>query len=535
MRLSRRTPALLAAAVGAATLAGTVVAAPSVGATATTPTFRPPSRADDPAIGTGTYVNEPATVVGADGTRYVAYQRDSQISYTRDGGQHWDYVGGADVLTRHLAPCTSSSDIGDVDLTVDKVGRVYFADLQITAGGTGDNGIQPVVAYSSDGFRTYSGTCAAHQPASVDREWLAAYTAPGQPATKSDVYLSYHDFGPNYISVNASHDGGQTWGLPVPVITNGDAAQSSFCDTVPAGTAVDRRNGWVYVAWTSGPNPGQNVGTGCNYTQGTVFNKLFVAVSKDRGKTFTTTLGFVGPGPTAAEPSDMSEIFGSIDVDRAGGVYVAAPAYLRSEYDAFLFYSPPADASGALHFRSPVKVNGPAAKTSYFTRVVAGDKGRVDVIYLASPVRNVVVTPANKTTYDGSDPTKPNCQPEVTDPGNHGARFIGKPCQLPATAPWYLYLAQSTNAAGTSPAFTSVQLRSDAVHTGDICTLGIFCLSGDNRDIADTYDVKIDSSGGAQVAYTYENPAGTRTEIDFQCQRSGAGLLATVSVRDCYS
>lgn len=174
--------------VVAAGVAGAIaVVAPSTAATA--PGFTPPSRADNPAISAANgqkYVNEPATVVGGDGTRYVAYQRDSQLSTTRDGGRTWQYVGGptaagsSDVLTKNISGCTSVSDIGDVDLTVDKAGVVYFGDLQITAGGLADTGIQPVVAHSGDGFRTYSGTCAAHQVASVDREWLAAYTAPGK-------------------------------------------------------------------------------------------------------------------------------------------------------------------------------------------------------------------------------------------------------------------------------------------------------------------------------------------------------------------
>lgn len=502
------------------------------------PHFYPPSRADDPKISASDakYVNEPATVVGSDGARYVANQRKSQLNVTRDGGRSWSHPGGAQVLTKNVSGCSSARDVGDVDLAADSAGRVYFADLQVTAGGTGDNGIQPVVARSDDGFRTYSGTCAAHQPASVDREWMAAYSAPGAPANQSDVYLSYHDFGPNYISVNASHDGGRTWGLPVPVITNGDAALSSACDTVPAGTAVDPRNGWVYVAWTSGPNPANNAATGCNYTQGTVFNKFFVAVSKDKGATFTTTRAFVGPDTTSARtPSDMSEIFGSIAVDRQGGVYIAFPAYLLGEYDVFYAYSPPADRANMLGFTPPRKVNGTATKTAYFPRLVAGDKGRIDMIYLGTPVRNVAVTPETKAQYDGSDPSKPNCQPELSDPGNKGVRFPGKPCELPADAPWYLYLAQSLNATSFSPTFTTQKLRSDPVHTGDICTLGIFCLDGDNRDIADVNDVKIDRTGGAQVAYTYETPNGARTEIDFQCQSGGPGLYAGTTVRDCRS
>src|SRR4051812_12648032 len=388
MRRRRRFAVVLLAAATASALAAT--GAGAVG----TPAFHPPARADDPAIGgTGLNVNEPATIIGADGTRYVAYQLGSQLSYTRDGGQTWTYAGGADAFSKHVTGCTSNSDIGDVELAADQTGRVWAADLQITSGGTGDNGIQPVVARSDDRFATYQGVCAAHQPASVDREWLAAYAGDPTDPDKSDLYLSYHDFGPNFISVNASHDGGKTWGLPVPVVDNANAAAASGCDTVPAGTAVDPRNGWVYVAWTSGDNPASNATTGCNYTQGTVFNKFWVSVSKDKGATWHTSLAYAGANEAAAQPDDMSEIFGWIAVDRQGGVYVTFPSYKAGEYDVYVAHSPPAGATNNLTFSAPLKVNPPTVKTAYFTRLVAGDSGRIDVIYLGTAVQNVAATP----------------------------------------------------------------------------------------------------------------------------------------------
>src|SRR5205823_4429890 len=162
------------------------------------------------------------------------------------------------------------------------------------------------------------------------------WTAPGKTADASNVYMSYHDFSPvNTIWVNASHDGGKTWSQPVDVITSVAGVQASFCDTVPAGTAVDPRNGWVYVAWTAG-NLVDNVVTGCNYTQGAVFNSMWVAVSKDGGVTWTPSVAFTGPDETAATPSDLSEIFGSVSIDRQGGVYVTFPATLAGEYDAYI-------------------------------------------------------------------------------------------------------------------------------------------------------------------------------------------------------
>lgn len=520
-----------AVGLGLAGLALVLASAGRTSAAATAPVFTPPVRVDDPKISTG--VSEPATAVDKNNVRYVAYQSGSQVAASFDGGRTWTNRGGKNALLKNLTGCTPELDFGDVDLTTDTAGRTYFAHLQAGVSTVStDTGLQAVIAHSDDTFQNYAGVCSSHQPFSVDREWMAAYTPPGQSADNSRVYVTYHDFAPNTMWVNVSKDGGKTFSLPTDVITAPTAALNSFCDTVPAGVAVDPRNGWVYVAWTAGSSGATNVATGCNYTQGTVFNHFFVAVSKDEGATWTSTDAYAGPAVTDPEPADMSEIFGSIAVDTAGGVHIAFPDFLNGEFSAYVASSPPASASNALAFGAPVKVNTTDVHTAYFTRLVAGDPGRLDLIYLGSPVKNVIATAANKLAYTGADPALPNCTPEVgADPNSpHGVRFPGKPCQMPATAPWYLYFAQTLD---NGASWTNQKMRDDAMHTGDICTLGIFCLGGDNRDLADVNDVKVDASGAAQVAYTDESADGSRQEIDFQCQTDGPGVFANVALVSC--
>jgi hypothetical protein len=497
------------------------------------PVFTAPIRSDGPGLQTNP--TEPATIVDAAGRRYVANQLDSQLAVTTDAGKHWRYPHGNDVLAQNVEGCSVSAGglIGDVELAADSGGRTYFSTLAILDGGTADNGIQPLVAYSDDGFQTWKTKCAAHNPFMTDRQWLATYSPPGTPSNETKLYLTYHDFGPDTMWVNRSTNGGETWELPQPVITDPEAVASSGCDTVPGGVAVDPRNGWIYVGWVAGPQPVNNAATGCNYTQGTIFNKYYVAFSKDNGLTWSNVKAFEGLDNTTDNPNDLSEIFSNIAVDRQGNVYIAYPAFLDGEYGIYYQWSPPSE-TGALTFSRPVKVNGADSHTAYYPRMVAGDTGRIGLIYLGTPFKNVPATAINKTNVRGGDNT-PNCSPELDAPGQHGVRFLGKPCMLPDNTQWYLYQATSLNATSATPGFTTQKMRPDSVHPGDICTLGIFCLGADNRDLADVNDIKIDASGGMQVAYTWQAPDAKHNEIIFQCQTGGPSLYAGTALKACTS
>jgi len=55
-------------------------------------------------IGVLAVAASPAITVGSEDARYVAYQRGSQLSVTRNGGRTWAYVGGsnaANMLSRN--------------------------------------------------------------------------------------------------------------------------------------------------------------------------------------------------------------------------------------------------------------------------------------------------------------------------------------------------------------------------------------------------------------------------------------------------
>src|SRR5207248_973178 len=72
-----------------------------------------------------------------------------------------------------------------------------------------------------------------------------------------------------------------------------------------------------------------------------------------------------------------------------------------------------------------------------------------------------------------------------------------------AGATWYVYMAQALDVTSGSPHWAVTKLAPDPIHTGDVCTLGIFCIFPDsNRELLDFIDVAVDHAGLAHVAYT---------------------------------
>jgi len=235
---------------------------------------------------------------------------------------------------------------------------------------------------------------------------------------------------------------------------------------VPSGPHAGR----IYVAWLAA-DP-LNVATGCNLTQLAAFHAVWSAYSDDHGQTWTDR-----PVYDAGPLHDGSEIFADLTLDNRGNPYVGFVMNINSEYDIWVeasfdggsIWNGKSDGTGA-----PYKVNTNQG-THFFAAIAAGDPGKVDVAYLATP------------TQVGSLPNgKPN------EPNGD------------ANANWNVFLGQSTNLLSGSPRFTNTRLTPVPIHHGDICTLGLFCsaVSGTNRNLLDFIDVQVDPAGFFHVAYT---------------------------------
>jgi hypothetical protein len=113
-----------------------------------------------------------------------------------------------------------------------------------------------------------------------------------------------------------------------------------------------------------------------------------------------------------------------------------------------------------------VRVNRPPARTAIFPWAVAGDDGRLDVVYYGSSYADGATSPE----------------------------------RFPASAAWHVYLAQSLDATSRRPEFDQTRVTAP-VHFGGVCEGGIGCTG--NRDLFDAFGVAASPlTGLASIVYT---------------------------------
>lgn len=354
----------------------------------------------------------------------------------------------------------------DLDVVVLASGRLIATEL--------DSTFTFVTGYSDDGGATWTPSLGI--PFDVDRQWLAV--GPG-----NRVYLAYHNFvsgltPAHEVLVQTSTDGGATFGAPVPVARPTDQlALDLGCgdSTGPSGIAVDPRTGRLYVAVatrtaalaggcgkTVEEQPGFNV---------VPSNHVWVATSPDGSPgSWTSSLAV----DTAAAGKFVALQYAGLAVDGSGEVYVAYTQSVRpGDYTSDIRYrSAP---RGGSAWRAPVVVPG-TATGSLFAHVVAGDRGRIALSWLAA------------RRDDG-----------VTH--------------------WYPRLAVTTSALTARPSFAVAQLSSFPSHRGTPAEMSAACGSGLTSGLQqgllcgrflDNYGMALDRAGHAMVVW----PANSATAGD---------------------
>jgi hypothetical protein len=475
----------------------------------------------------GPFGGEPSITANRHGELYDTTPSGGTLLYrSTDRGTTWTKAATADPSS------------GDDCIATDQSGALYLCNL---AGSQSAGPLQTDVWKSvNDGNSwTYgnnnvdvaagSNVCGTScLPFGTDRPWTDAYIGPGATTSTARVAVMYHDFfGPSRIWVNVSSDGGKTFGPPVDILSNltpngtdqgAIAAADSACNTVPAGLAIakgGRHPGRIYAAWIA--SDPESVGTGCNVTMVQSFHNLFVAWSDDGGATWTPQLAY-----DAGVGHDTSTPFVSFTLDNRGNPYFAFatpapsdnPATCAAESTAGTVQSDPTCAyhmwvtwsgdGGSTWDGGGGALPGTAAaayevdrstrpQTDVFPAIAAGNPGRVDVAWLGT---NVI------------EPTDPLGK---FDPGGCGGPgpANGNPTFYPPACSWNLKAGQSLNLASppAKAVWTTGPITTTPMHVGDICNLGIFCVSpASNRNLLDFISETVDpTTGFAHITYADDN------------------------------
>src|SRR3989442_10852821 len=211
--------------------------------------------------------------------------------------------------------------------------------------------------------------------------------------------------------------------------------------------------------------------------------QLYVAKSTDGGGTWTRLK--VADLPKTVDPA---QIFVQMAIDRAGNLYYnwsqARNVTSSGEGEQDIYYTFSTD--GGVHWAAPIDLTGSANDSAIFSWMVAGDAGRVDLVYYKS---------------------------------NSGANSNVNVGQV-----WNVYFAQSMNALNTGANFSSVQVSAEPNHLGGICTGGLSC-SGD-RDLLDFFTVDVDHLGAAHIVYSDDHQRrNTDTRDKLTRQLSGNSIF----------
>src|SRR3954453_12403675 len=344
----------------------------------------------------------------------------------------------------------SSAGGGDSDIEVGIDHKVYALDLEVASS---------AVCRSTDFGKTFGDGCetgAAQDQAGAeeDRQWLAH-----DPNDANTVYFNYHDLALQAPIIEKSTDGGSSFAPCGNLVdpTN-PLFPSAIGNTIVGKTAV-AGDGNLYVP-IGAPTMMQVAQSG---TSGGVadYGQIVVAHHNGcNGEQFENTTVYSNDG------GSFSNLFVSNAVGPDGTVYVIASGRLdaKGPYNTYLWVS----RDQAKTFSKPITVNSSDLKTNVMSAVAAGNKpGQVVVGW-----------------YGSQNAPNPN----------------------DTKAEWRYYLARSDDFGKT---WDRATVTPEPFHYGDICTAGINCSTGGNRNLADFTSVGVDPKTGCAVTVFPGDPFDT--------------------------
>ncbi len=386
--------------------------------------------------------------------------------YSIDHGANWHFVTGPEGVG---SPTMVGG--GDSDIATGYGSEVYGTGLtaaNITlAGSCADGG---------DGTWSFNPISVLSSP--DDRQWIDTWEDHPAPPGAPSFVLTYGNFGAGEIFFNQVLSPGCSAPVGGPDIDASmlDCQIGPDCYQWPGNVAVDEVYGDAYVTYN---------------TQGDPDNDDIVVTRINGGASRTVTQADVMRFVAASHRPDTFDSFTVTAVDRGGNVYVVWSERHPATHTTDTMLAVSRDR--ALTWSKPLTVNS-SPSTTVFPWIVAGDAGRIDVVYYG-------------TSAKGASPET-----------------------VPASSKWRVYMAQSLNALASKPTFKE-SAATGYMHQGSICTSGTGCASG-TRDLLDFFQVDVDAGGFANIAYT-DNlngpPDGSDPHqelVSFVKQRGGQTLYA---------
>ena len=361
------------------------------------------------------------------GLHYASLPSPNDVSSANDTG----FAPGGGDTDVAIAPTTNAAGFYNV-----YVASLSLADVDVST--------------STDAGASWRLNPTGAQIGGDDREWIAADGA-------SKVCISYHDLATFNLDVDCSYDAALTFtqhAVPGAI----DAAHAFLLQNNQIGNlAIDPASHAVYQILAGIASAGE---TACGFAGTCKYHAVWMAVSTDGGRTFTDYPVYVGP----SDQIGYNHQFPSVTVDRAGTVY----ALFSDDDDVYYSFSTDHGRS----WSAPMRVNRPPAATAIFPWAVAGDAGKLDVVYYGTSHRDASRTPDT----------------------------------FPSSVTWFAYFAQNLRA--TDPHSHFMQVRATpVVHQGAVCESGIGCTG--NRDLYDDFGVAVSPiTGLASIAYTDDQYPG---------------------------
>jgi hypothetical protein len=353
--------------------------------------------------------------------------------YSDDDGKTFTTVLGATIVGG-----------GDSDVATGFGAQVY---------GTGLTLANNTVSASCDNGATWQTNPVSHVGAIEDRQWIDTWEDHAKPSSNApDLMLTFGNIAAGRIVAH------QVFSPSCTPPVGGAVLDASGPDCPPEGgpgcyqwpgnLAIDETTGDVYVTHNTLGN------------DEAPFQDDVIVARIAGGANGLVDQSAVTSVVAANDRPDTFDSFTVVAVDTAGNVYVVwSERHPEAQRTDVMFAS---SRDHGAHWSKPRRVN--KVNTTTFPWIVAGDPGRVDIVYY------------------GTESKGPS--PET----------------VPQSSRWKVYMAQSIDALAAKPTFVE-KAATPYMHRGSVCTSGTGCASG-TRDLLDFFQVDVDAQGWANIAYT---------------------------------